>query len=199
MSSRSFRELRQLNNRKDGLMKKACDLRRLCSGVRIAIIIEYDGKVDAFRTEDGFLSTLQIQSANELRPKDYITAREAEEASLRERQGTSSELEFFEENLFGPDSYPNLDLDSSYKAGSSPPFAEQESISAETLPQAPGNDVDGGLLGLRDEQASMWQLAKMLRHNNKATNPGRIQKGSDQTLKRRMTARQAMSGGKEGY
>lgn len=42
-------------------MKKACDLRRLCRDVRIAIILEYDGKVDTFRTEDGFLSSLNIQ------------------------------------------------------------------------------------------------------------------------------------------
>lgn len=58
------------------------------------------------------------------------------------------------------------------------------------------------------EQSRIWQLAGMPRHNNtkygngKTNNPGRIQKvqmGTDQTLKRRMIARQqAMSGGKEG-
>ena len=42
-------------------MRKAVDLRRLCGGVRIAIIIEYDGTVDSFRTEDGFPSSLNIQ------------------------------------------------------------------------------------------------------------------------------------------
>jgi hypothetical protein len=42
-------------------MKKASDLQRLCGGIRIAIIIEKNGKVDTFRTEDGFLSSLNIQ------------------------------------------------------------------------------------------------------------------------------------------
>lgn len=119
--------------------------------------------------------------------------------------------------MFVPENCQNLDLASIYEAGSSPPFAEQESISAETPPQASLiNDVDGSLLDLQwgnmaqdqGEQSRIWQLAGMPRRNNtkhgngKTNNPGRIQKvqmGTDQTLKRRMIARQqAMSGGKEG-
>ncbi|KFY83319.1 hypothetical protein V498_08156, partial [Pseudogymnoascus sp. VKM F-4517 (FW-2822)] len=69
---------RTLKTRKGGLMKKASDLRRLCRDVKIAIILEYDGKVDFYRTEDGFPSSIDIQNANEFRPEDYMTAREAQ-------------------------------------------------------------------------------------------------------------------------
>lgn len=139
-----------------------------------------------------------------------MTAREAEvqEESSRERQNTSSELELLEDGLFVPETCQNLDLDSIYEAGSSLPFAEQESISAETPPQASLiNDVDGSLLDLQwgnmaqdqGEQSRRWQLART-RHG-KTNNPGRIQKvqmGTSQTLKRRMIARQqAMSGGRD--
>ena len=144
-----------------------------------------------------------------------MTAREAQvqEEFERERQSTSSELELLEDDLFLPETCP--DLESIYKAGTSPPFAEQESISAETPPQALINDVDGGLLGLqwdniapdRIEQSRRWQLAGMPRHNDtkygngKTNNLGRIQKvqmRTDQSPKRRMIARQqAMSGGRD--
>ncbi|OBT84803.1 hypothetical protein VE02_06905 [Pseudogymnoascus sp. 03VT05] len=123
MSSRSGREIRQLMTRKEGLMKKACDLRRLC-----------------------------LDNANEFRPKDFMTVREAEELeeSERERQSTSSKLELLEDGLFVPETCQNLDLESIYEARSSPPFAEQESISAETQPQASLiNDVARSLLDLQ--------------------------------------------------
>ncbi|KFY48403.1 hypothetical protein V495_01369 [Pseudogymnoascus sp. VKM F-4514 (FW-929)] len=207
MSSQFARETRQLNTRKRGLMKKASDLQRLCGGIRIAIIIEKNGKVDTFRTEDGFLSSLNIQNANEFRPKDFMTAREAEvqEESERERKSTSSDLEVLEGGLFVPDTPQNLDLKSIYDAGSSLPF-EQESISAESrLQESLINDVDESLLDLQwgnmdqSEQSRRWQPART-RHG-KPNNPGRIQKvqvATGQTLQRRMVARQqAMSGGRD--
>lgn len=139
-----------------------------------------------------------------------MTAREAQEleGSGRERQSTSSDPEVLEDGLFVPDTCQNLDLKSIYDAGSSLPFAEQESIRAETsLQESLINDVGGSLLDLQweniaqdqGEQSRRWQPART-RHG-KPNNPGRIQKvqmGTGQTLQRRMVARQqAMSGGRD--
>ena len=57
-----MREKRQLNQRKDGLMRKAKDCQKLCR-VKITIIFEdeCDGKTDIFRTEDGFPSGFNIK------------------------------------------------------------------------------------------------------------------------------------------
>lgn len=131
-----------------------------------------------------------------------MTAREAQvlEESERERQSTSSDLEVSEDGLFLPDTCQNLDLKSIYDAGSSLPFAEQESISTETpLQESLINDIDGSLLDLQwgniaqdqGEKSRRWQPART-RHG-KTNNPGRIQKvqmGTGQTLQRRMVARQ---------
>ncbi len=72
MVQRDYQALKQLKQRRWGLMKKACELSKLC-GVHVTVIIEDSGDFDVFKSEEDFPLRIQLDvGSHNRRLKDPI-------------------------------------------------------------------------------------------------------------------------------
>jgi len=83
MVSRTYNEKKQFFTRREGIMKKAHELHKLC-GVKITILIDDDDDWYDFRSEPNWPAGTAVKATVTRTPADFTTVRQAAEADPSE-------------------------------------------------------------------------------------------------------------------